>query len=146
MTEKNPEIKISLSLVGQSGEILDLDELTKHLDIMPTKTRTLDDWPETIKQPKIELPDWLRPRCVWKVELEYEECLAVHFRFEEMVSILRGKEKAINLLSKELHLKAYFTVAIAAHHDRMPDMSLTKENIEFIASIGAEVGFDMYLY
>ena len=145
MSEKNPEIKIYFGFEGQSGGILDLNELTKRLDIVPTETRTLDDWPEAIKHPRVELPDYLRPRCCWTVTLDYEECLAVRFRFEEMMGILRGKEDVINSLRKELHLKTDFTIVIAAHHDRMPEMSFTKENIEFIASIGAEVGFDMYL-
>jgi hypothetical protein len=145
MCEKNPEIKISFNLVGQSGEVIDLDKLTECLAITPTRTRTLDDWPEAIKRPKISLPEDLKPRCYWTVELSYEDCSAVSSRFEEMTNILEGKEDIINLLRKEMHLKPHFEVVIAAHHDHLPEMLLAKTHIEFLEFIGAEIGFDMYL-
>lgn len=34
--------------------------------IMPTRVRTLDDWPEAIKNSKTELPDELKPHYVWQ--------------------------------------------------------------------------------
>ena len=53
----------------------------------------------------------------------------------------------INELKKQFSLSAAFTVGIHAQHDQcnMPEVYLTEEIVAFLASIGADVGFDMYL-
>jgi hypothetical protein len=145
MSKKKPEVKILFGLDGKSGVAIDLGELTRRIGITPTETRGLDDWPDAVKNPKVELPENLGARCCWAVTLDYEECFVVSDRLDQLINILRGKESVINSLRQKLHLEAYFVVIVAAHRDRTPAMCLTKENVEFIASIGAEVSFDMYL-
>jgi hypothetical protein len=145
MIEKKSEIKISFTLEGPGEKEIDIDELTKYLAIKPTKTRTLNDWPDAIKHPKNELPNDLKPRSCWTVEIDYEHCSLVRNQFAKMIDVLYNKVAVINSLKEKHHLKAHFEVVIYAHHDQMPEVFLTKENIEFIASIGAEIGFDMYL-
>jgi hypothetical protein len=145
MNEKEPMIKTSFTMEGPSGVAIDLDEITKCLVLEPTKIRTLNDWPEAIKNPKTELPDDLRPRCCWTVELDYEDCLSVCSQFEKMLDILCNKVNVIKTLKDIYGLKTHFEIVISAHHDRMPEMFLTSEIIAFIASIDAEVGVDTYL-
>ena len=64
-----PKIKVCFGLDGPSGRVIDLEELTNRLGISPSEVRTLDDWPKTIKNPKIKLPDNLKPRCCWTIIL-----------------------------------------------------------------------------
>jgi hypothetical protein len=145
LCDKVPEIKVRFSLQGQSGNAIEFSQLTKGLAIIPTETRGLNDWPEAVKHPRIELPIELRPRCIWTVEVDYADCQAVSYRFAEMITVLRGKEKIINNLCTKLNLETHFDVVIYAHHCRLPELFLTKEVVQFIASIGADIGFDMYL-
>jgi hypothetical protein len=145
MYEKAPEIKISFFFEGQCGEAIELDKITESLAIYPTKIRKLDDWPEAIKRPKVELPVELRPRCTWELDFDHKECMMVPHRFEEVITTLQGKEETINDLCASENLQTGFVVVIYAHHDCMPGIILTKEIVEFAASIRADIGFDMYL-
>ena len=79
--------------------------------------------------------------------MQYKECKTVSIRFEELLETLRGKEKIINELKERFALKASFVVGIHAQHDQcnLPEVFLTQEIITFVALIGAEIGFDMYL-
>ena len=144
MKETGSEINIWFSL---SGRNVNLDEITDKLGIIPCQVRTLDDWPEAIKNPKNELPDELKPRYIWQVDIGYEVSRLVRDRFEVILNLLTDKIDIINELKKQFSLKASFTVGIHAQHDQcnMPEMFLTQEIIAYAASIGADIGFDMYL-
>ena len=138
------EINIIFCLEGKN---IELSEISDRLGIIPSKIRTPDDWPEAIKNPKVELPDYLKPRYTWDLELGYKKGNLVEERFDEMLDILRGKENIINELKKKFKLNIVFVVGIHAQHDscNMPDIFLTQDIISFVASIGANITFDMYL-
>ena len=144
MKKTESKINIWFSLIGKN---VDLDEITDRLGINPTHVRTLDDWPEAIKNPKNDLPDELQPRYIWQVDIEYETNRLVRDRFDVMLRLMTDKTEIINELKKKFSLKASFTVGIHAQHDQhnMPEVFLTQEIIAFVASIGADIGFDMYL-
>ena len=55
---KFPRIKVDFIIEGNN---LDLEKLTKVINIFPTETRNIDDWPETIKNSP-EIPEELQPR------------------------------------------------------------------------------------
>jgi len=147
MKEKNAEISITFCLSGKFGIEVDLNEISERLNLAPARARTPIDWPEAIKNPKNELPDEYKPKYTWDYDVQYKECKAVSIRFEELLETLRGKEKIINELKERFALKASFLVSIHAQHDQcnLPEVFLTQEIITFVASIGAEIGFDMYL-
>ena len=142
-----PEIKVSFSLTGMFGIEVNLDKITKEMSIEPTDARTPDDWPEAIKNPKTELPDELKPHYVWHFDVGYESGNLVRDRFDVMLRFLAGKKDIINDLKKQFSLSASFTIGIHAQHDpcNMPELFLTQEIVAFAASIGADIGFDMYL-
>jgi hypothetical protein len=117
------------------------------MGIEPTEVRTPDDWPETIKNPKVELPDELKPRHIWKIDIGYESSNLVRDRFDVVLKLLEGKISIINDLKEQFSLKTSFTIGIHSQHDQcnMPEVFLTQEIIAFAAAIGADIGFDMYL-
>ena len=41
-----PKIKVDFVIEGKN---LDIEKLTKMINIFPTRTRNIDDWPETVK-------------------------------------------------------------------------------------------------
>jgi hypothetical protein len=145
MDNKESMIKISFTFEGPSGVTIDLDEMTRRLALKPTMMRTLDNWPEAIKHPSVDLPDNLKPRCCWTFEIDYEDCLSVRNQFEKLIDILHDRTSTIKELKEQFGLKTHFEVIISAHHDRMPEIFFTAKIIEFIAHIEAEVGVDMYL-
>jgi len=148
MENKKSEINITFYMVGKFGMEVDFNEISKCLNLTPTGARTPEDWPEAIKYPKNELPDELKPRYQWEFSLQYKECKAVSIRFEKMLEVLWNKEEIINELKKRFKLDTGFIVSIQAQHDQgnLPEVFLTQEIITFTALIGADIGFDMYLY
>ena len=147
MTIQSPEIRVLFSLIGKFGVDVNLDKITKEMCIKPTKTRTPDDWPEAIKNPKTELSDEFRPHYVWQIDIGYESDKFVRDRFGIMLRLLTKKIGIINDLKNQFSLRASFTIGIHAQHDQhnMPEVFLTQEIVTFAASIGADIGFDMYL-
>lgn len=141
---QNSEIKITFCLEGKEVE---LNEISKCLDVIPSRIRTPNDWPDAIKNPKTELPDELKPRYTWEFEIGYEKCKLVQCKFEKMIEVLKGKETAIIELKEKFALSVGFVVSIHAQHDQcnMPEIFLTQDIISFTAAIGADIGFDMYL-
>ena len=71
MKEKNAKISITFCLSGKFGIEVDLNEISALLNLNPTETRTPDDWPEAIKNPKNELPDEFKPRYCWDFGQQY---------------------------------------------------------------------------
>ena len=147
MVMKLPKIRVLLSLIGKFDTEVNLDIITKEMCLVPTRTRTPDDWPETIKNPRAELPDELKPSYVWELDTGYAHNKLVRDRFDVMLNFLTEKRDIINDLKKRFSLSASFTVGIHAQHDQcnLPEVFLTQEIIAFAASIGADIGFDMYL-
>ena len=108
MKPRNPEISVCFIL---SGKNVDLNEITTRLNIATSLTRTLDDWPDAIKNPKIKLPDELKPRYDWEFGIEYENNLIVKDRFNVLLEFLKGKECIINELKKQFSLETTFWLA-----------------------------------
>ena len=46
------------------------------INIFPTRTRNIDDWPETVKNSP-EIPEELQPRYVWCISQEENLCRQV---------------------------------------------------------------------
>ena len=59
------------------GKQLVLAEITERLRIIPTNTRTPDDWPDIIKNPKTELPEEFKTRYIWLFDTGSEPCYFV---------------------------------------------------------------------
>ena len=68
-----PKIKVDFVIEGKN---LDIEKLTKTINIFPTRTRNIDDWPETVKNSP-EIPEELQPRYVWCISQEENLCRQV---------------------------------------------------------------------
>ena len=141
---KESEISVCFVL---SGKTANLNEISDRLQITPTKTRALEDWPETITDPRVQLPEELRPHYVWQIDTGYDHSRLVRERFITVLRLLSGKEAIIRELKEQFSLRASFTIGVHAQHDQcnLPELFLTQEIIEFAAALGADIGFDMYL-
>lgn len=126
-----PQIKVSFFFVGDK---FSLNDVTNEMQIVPTKTREKDSFP--IKE---------LAKTFWVIETDKECCKAVTLQFEKLIKILSGKEKIINQICNKYEIKAEFCVTIWMENGDKPEIVLTNEIISFLASINAEVGFDLYI-
>lgn len=144
MSQQNSKIGVSFIL---SGEEIVLDEISDQLSLMPTHTRSLEDWPEVIKIHNAELPNRIKPHYEWEIDIGYEDSRLVRERFKSILELLKGKEAIINKLIDKYSLSASFVIGIHAQHDdcNMPEVFLTQEIINLVASLRADISFNMWL-
>ena len=127
-----PSVKVTLYITADK---FDLDEITRWLDIIPTKTRTKDSFPLT------------GLACtLWSYEIKEEYCLTVSSLFEKFLTVFRKKERDICQICDYFKLDAKIEIVIHMKDGESPEVVLTKEAISFAAAIHAEVGFDIYCY
>jgi hypothetical protein len=126
-----PQVRVSFFLVGDE---FNLDNVTKKMNIMPTDTREKKDCP--VKQ---------FAYTTWSLRTEKDSCKAVSVQFERIMKLLLGKEKIINEICNTYNSNVIFEIGIFMENGDRPEMVLTKEIILFLASINAEVGFDLYV-
>ena len=108
------------------------------MGIQPTRTRKKADWPIGTVKAGFAVD-------FWEIRTEEEECKAVQWQFEKIMKELIGKTETIKELCHEYNLKAGFVVVVKAEVGDFPEMVLTQEIISFVASINADIGFDMYI-
>ena len=88
---KFPRIKVDFIIEENN---LDLEKLTKAINIFPTETRNIDDWPKTIKNSP-EIPEELQPRYVWCISQEENLCRQVEIPINRIIAQINGKEREI---------------------------------------------------
>ena len=127
-----PSIKVTFYLTGDE---FSLEKATKMIGVIPTETRTKDDWP----------PGGL-VCTLWCIEIKEEYCIAISILFERLLDILDGKTKILNNLCKEYNLKTSFEVVIHMKDGDSPEVVLPRKVVSFAAAIDAEIDFDLYCY
>ena len=131
-----PSIKVKFFITGDD---FDLDEVTNRVGINPTRARTKDSFPPQTIQAGFACNEWL-------IETTEENCLAVAIKFEEMLSMLKGKTENIKSLCDDYNLETGFVIVIHMVGEDNPEMILPREVISFAASMNADIAFDMYVY
>lgn len=146
MIEEYPTVSVTFGFDGKAGKLIDFGKITNILGISPSFTRTPDEWPEVLKSQISTLPEEVKPRSCWDLEIGYQTCHSVPERFEELLKQLRGKERAIIRLCQEMDLTASIGVGIHMNEVDGPYIGLTPEIMAFASAINAEIGFDVYSY
>jgi hypothetical protein len=129
--ENLPQIRVSFFFMGDE---FNLDDVTKRMNITPTETREKKDFP-IVKFAHTS----------WELDTQKESCKVVSWQFEKLIKLLKGKESIINRICEEYGINAGFVVSVFMENGDGPEMVLTKDIISFLASINAEVGFDLYV-
>jgi len=132
---KVPQIKAELFISGQD---FDPNLITDSIGINPTCVRKREDFPKASIDCGVA-------HTFWKWETMREKSYAVSNQMEEMLQSISGKEKRINELCKKYKLETIIVIIIHMRRNNPPEMVLSKEIVAFIASINAEIGFDMYI-
>lgn len=137
-----PYIKASFVIEGKD---LDLKQLTKEIDIVPTETRGIDDWPRAIKN-NLNLPEELQPRCVWCICQKEDLCKQVELLVNKIISQLEGKEQKILEFCKRKNLKKSLNITIHGEVMNLPEIVLSPNSVSYFGKLEVEIGFDIYAY
>ena len=129
------KIKVDFYLTGSE---VNLDSITQALGIIPTKIRKKNEYPFKSQEAGMALD-------LWQLSTGKEECKAVSLQVDMLQKVLSQKVQIINKLCEEYMLEASVTVVIEMEAGDGPEIVLTKENINFLSSLNAEIGFDLYI-
>jgi len=66
--------------------------------------------------------------------------------FQKLVDIFKEKTEIINQLCSNLNLEVSLVTVIHAKIGNRPLNGISKEIVKFMASIDADMGFDLYCY
>ena len=111
-----------------TGEGLDLDAITEALGVEPTYTRlgeTYDDWEYTI------------PRA---------ECASVSERIGALEAVFGDKAGQVATVRERYAANVSVGLSLHAVIGDEPDLTLTRGDLAFLGSMGAEFGIDPYPY
>ncbi len=128
-------IKIIFVLSTQN-DFVDFDEMTKALEIAGCRTRRKTEFPLQSVKAGVAANEW-------SFDIK-GNCRSVSGMIDKMQAVIKGKETSIIGLCRKYDMDAVFTVVIEEDKDGYPEIFLTKENVKFLNSINAEIGFDIY--
>lgn len=138
---QNNSTKVEVAFIIESP-ILDLDEFTRTINIMPTRIRTKNDWPDVIKR-GIGIPKEYQARCVWEfAEYEYT-CIEIENIFNKVKAKLDGKQQIILGAQKAYDAGTSIVIDIYCREEKMPALILSTEAIAFLNSINTELCFNI---
>lgn len=121
-----------------SGDDFDPQEITEKLSIIPNIVYKQGD-------PIKNRP--LKRRCsCWQIETDYEESLDAEEQLEKIISKLYPKKEQLQKLHNTYIVNMMFMFVLIIENSQIPSSNFSKEFIEFVASIGAEIQFDNYVY
>lgn len=137
-----PYILISFIVEGRN---MDLEKLTEELGIIPTETREITDWPESIKN-NPNLPEGLKPRYIWCICKEEELCKQIEKPIYRIIAQIKGKEEKLMEFCKRNHLKKSLCITIHAETMYLPEIVLSSDVVAYFGKLKAEISFDIYTY
>lgn len=137
-----PRIKVSFVIEGKK---LNLEQLTEELEILPTETREIEDWPEAVKN-NLNLPEELQPRCVWCICQEADLCKQIEIPIQKIVDQIKGKEQKLLDFCTRDNLMKSLCITIHAETMNLPEIVLSSEIVAYFGKLEAEIGFDIYTY
>lgn len=140
-----PKVKVvEVSLVIE-GKNFELEELTKELGILPTKTRGIDDWPMAIKN-NASLPEELQPRNVWCLSQAEDSCRQIEAPIRKIMSLLKGKEQALLDFCERYGLRKTLCIVVHGESMGLPEIVLPSDVVSYFGKLEVEIGFDLYVY
>ena len=137
-----PQIEVSFVIEGKK---LDPKKITEELNILPTETRRIEDWPEAIRD-NSNLPEELQPRYVWCICQKIDLCKQVVIPVEKIVTQIKGKEQRILELCEKECLKKSLCITIQAETMNLPEIVLPSHVVSYFGKLEVEIGFDIYMY
>lgn len=140
--DKLPYVKVDFAIEGKN---FNLNRLTEELEIVPTETRNIDDWPEAIKN-NSNLPEELQPGYSWCISQEMDLCTQIEIPINRLIDILKGREQKLLEFCKRNNLSKCLCITIQAESIQLPGIVLSPHIVSYFGKLEAEIGFDIYTY
>lgn len=131
-----PLISVEFCITSDS---VDLQKINDVLNLTPSKSRKKHEWPQASIKAGIACDSW-------GINTKKTTSMSVDAECKKMMDILKGKEAIIQTLGKEDNIKTHFEVVIHMTSSQTPAIYLGKETVAFLATINADIGFDIYSY
>jgi len=122
-----------------SSDSVDPDTITSILDLKPTKIRKKEEWPLASIKAGMACN-------LWVLSTEQKTSQSVDGMCKNIIDKLIGKGELLQSLQKEYDLDLHFEVVIHMNSTKTPAIYLERESIKFLATINADIGFDIYSY
>lgn len=120
------------------GDEFPIDDITKKLGIVPTKTFKKGDLiPNRTKK-------LVRKETSWDIGTGYQVSSDANNQMHQVVSKLKDKAAIINEIKDTYSVECKFFIVIKIENGNTPALYLDKEVIHFASSIGAEIDIDLY--
>mgnify|MGYP005759862513 CR=1 FL=1 len=130
-----PKVKVSLFF---SGNNIPLNDIASKIGISPTQVCKKEDWPFASVLAGIAKDTLL-------FSTNKKECTAISTQIDEIQMMFTPKIEIIQNLIKSYALSVNIIVMVETEIGEYPELILTIENIDFLSSIHAEIGFDLYI-
>ena len=130
-----PKVKVSIFFAGNH---IPLTDIAAKIGILPTQVRKKEDWPLASV-----LAGIAQDALVFSTDKA--ECTAVSTQLDEIQIMFTPKIGTSQSLIKSYALSVNIIVMVEAELGEYPELVLTRENIDFLSSIHAEIGFDLYI-
>lgn len=137
-----PKVKVSFVI---SGKDFDLSMLTEELNISPSETRSLEDWPEAVKN-NVHIPEELQPVYEWCISEKEELCLQIETPIRRIISQIEGKEQVLMEFCKRYGLKKSLCMVIHGEDMGLPDITLSPYIVGYFGKLETLITFDIYVY
>lgn len=137
-----PTVEVSFIL---SSRKIGTTEITDLIQISPTTERSIDEWPDTIKN-NTNLPEELKPRNEWSWTARFHKCMSVDEALADLINQFQEKITEIVEITERFSVEKSVTVLIHANSNEMPEVGLESKAIEFLNCIKSPIYFDIYTY
>jgi hypothetical protein len=117
------------------GEHFQPNAITDLLNILSNSTRIKGIIPIGRTRPAIAT--------IWCIETDYEKLDDINIQLKK-IGLIQGKEDILNRIRSELNIDMLFDVVIHLENDEYPVMRLKSDVLKFIASISADIDFNVY--
>jgi len=131
-----PLISVGFCMTSDSA---DLEKISEVLNLIPSKSRRKNEWPQVSIEAGIACDSW-------EINTKQVTSMSVDAECNKLIDILKGKEVVIQSLCKEYNMKTHFEVIIHMNSNETPAIFLETETVTFLATINANIGFDIYTY
>lgn len=121
-----------------TGDNIPLNDITAKIGISPTRVRQKKDWPQPSILAGVATD-------TWEFRTNKMESRAISAQMDEIQMVFGPKTAIINELTEKYSILTNVVVMVESEIGDYPELVLTRENIEFLSSIHAEIGFDLYI-
>ncbi|NUE67698.1 DUF4279 domain-containing protein [Snodgrassella sp. ESL0253] len=118
------------------GEHFQPSAITDLLNVLPNSTIIKGIVPEGKNWPAVETK--------WCIDTGYEKSDDINIQLKKIIGLIQGKEDILNRIRSELNIDMLFDVVIRLENDEYPVMRLKPDVLKFIASISADIDFNVY--